>query len=402
MAEIISFTTEELIQRAECSSTVMVVRPRNFMFNEETAISNKFQVRYGANDSNMDTGSGTGTGTGSTADGTGTPGTPGTGTGSISHRAIKEFDQFVNILKSKHIKVILIDDTADPIKPDAVFPNNWVTFHLKDAGKVILYPMCAENRRYERRLDAVDRCVAELTNNSTNSNINSVDNKSNNEVIDMSDQESRGVYMEGTGSMLFDHLNKIIYCCLSIRASFTVLVDVSRELGYSWVVFRAVDTSNFPIYHTNVMLAIGEQYSVVCGDSIVEDPAQLTAEETAIAGDGSYSGRVLGREEVLASLAGTDLTYKREVVSISTEQMNCFAGNMLELFGTTTTTTATTAGTDSSCRKSFLMMSQTAYNSLSADQITKLSAYSELVSIPVRTIETYGGGSIRCMICEVR
>ena len=218
----------------------------------------------------------------------------------------------------------------------------------------------------------------------------------------MSDQESRGVYMEGTGSMLFDHLNKIIYCCLSIRASFTVLVDVSRELGYSWVVFRAVDTSNFPIYHTNVMLAIGEQYSVVCGDSIVEDPAQLTAEETAIAGDGSYSGRVLGREEVLASLAGTDLTYKREVVSISTEQMNCFAGNMLELFGTTTTTTATTAGTDSSCRKSFLMMSQTAYNSLSADQITKLSAYSELVSIPVRTIETYGGGSIRCMICEVR
>jgi hypothetical protein len=363
----------ELIRNQSSSSrmsTVMVVRPRNFMFNEETAISNKFQVK----------------------------GTDVT----ISARAIIEFDNFVSILRTKGINVIVIDDTSVPVKPDAVFPNNWVTFHVADAGKVLLYPMCAPNRRHERRIDAVECCIAAISTAVPFS------------VLDLSAVETKGAFMEGTGSMIFDHLNKIIYCCLSVRVCVAILDRVCVELGYTSVVFRAVDDKNFPIYHTNVMLAIGERYAVVCADSIEDSPAAMSAEERILglsdsnAVHSTHCSRVMCRAEVLASLSGENLVHKREVVTITHTQMNSFAGNMLELFGASPASTrdvgdAVNCDNSSGRHKhSYLMMSQAAYDSLEEGQISRLSAHSELVPIAVPTIETYGGGSIRCMICEVR
>lgn len=413
----------------------MIVRPSNFMFNEETAVSNKFQVKECTitADDNFDLSS------------------------SIPARALSEFDYFADILKSKGVNVITIDDTTSPVKPDAVFPNNWVTFHIDNnssrhgnisnrdggataaVGKVLLYPMCAPNRRHERRLDAVNRCVREyqlLQQSTTGLQLSAATEV---EVIDLSVCETKGVYMEGTGSMLFDHLNRIIYCCLSIRASVSVLQEVCRLLGYTFVVFRAVDVNGFPIYHTNVMLAIGEKYAVVCADAIELVPAPITAEEltpcvsgtdtaalegntinvsssssgTASLTSSSSKMTLSGRETVLSSLAGTlpGMVHQREVVLITPAQMNSFAGNMLELFGTTVSDTSTTdcdvtglhqQSNLSGEKKSYLMMSKTAHDSLTVDQIARLSIYSELVSIPVPTIEKYGGGSIRCMICEVR
>lgn len=337
--------------------TVFIVRPAYFTFNAETAISNKFQH------------------------GDDVP-------SSVAETASKEFDNFENILK-KYVNVITINDTPMPIKPDAVFPNNWITFHIKEHNKIILYPMCAENRRLERRLDVIDSIKKYY-------NLNICKDHTFNEcsIIDLSNYENQKKYLEGTGSMIFDHTNKIIYACLSERSHIDVLEELSSSANgylnnYQIISFLAMDKNSFPVYHSNVMLSIADKYVVVCTEAIcAEIPNELPCNMKA------NSIPILTRAAIIAHLQKD-----RELIEITMEQMNKFAGNMLELRAKPD---FEPKNDEHDPEKSLLFLSETAFNSLDVDQINSLSKYSELVSIPVPTIEKYGGGSIRCMMCEIR
>ena len=344
--------------------TVFIVRPAYFTFNAETAISNKFQHC------------------------------------NIVENASKEFDNFENILK-KYVNVITINDTPTPIKPDAVFPNNWITLHIKEHNKIILYPMCAVNRRYERRLD-----VIESIKQYYNLNISKEHNFEDCSIINLSQHENNNKYLEGTGSMIFDHYNKIIYVCLSERSHIDIIeelcLDSNQYLNnYKIISFLAVDQNNFPVYHSNVMLSIADEYVIVCKEAIcTEIPNELPCNMKA------NTIPILTRTDLITNLQngslGTDddTKSKREIIEITMEQMNQFAGNMLELKRKTNSTSITDNSNNNA--KSLLFLSETAFNCLSNQQIEQISKYSELISIPIPTIEKYGGGSIRCMMCEIR
>ncbi len=300
----------------QSTSNILLIRPSNFVFNTETAGSNSFQNNF----KNLDA-------------------------ETINKKVSEEFEQFVEVLKSKAVHVIVIDDTDSPQKPDAIFPNNWVTFH--EDGTVIVYPMFAQNRRYERRQDIID----ELEKNFIMK-----------KIIDISEYEKENKFLEGTGSIVFDHINKIGYACLSPRTNKELFMLVCEMLNYKPVYFHASDKDGKEIYHTNVMMCIGEKFSVICLESITDKQE---------------------RTLVSNSLSETGL----EIIAITNEQMNHFAGNMLAI--------------ETENKKSILALSQSAFVSLTANQKKEIEKYSELVPLSINTIETIGGGSARCMMAEI-
>ena len=303
--------------RRQTTSHILMVRPAHFAFNEETAASNAFQSR----------------------DGRLTP-------QQIRQQAMEEFDAFVEQLRAAGVQVIVAKDSATPVKPDAVFPNNWVTFHQE--GFVVTYPMFAPTRRRERRRQIIDQVLQEGFRS---------DRRLNFEF-----NEKRNLFLEGTGSIIFDHYHRLAYACLSPRTDPQLLEDLCQEIGYQKVVFQATDAQNQDIYHTNVMMALGETFVVICLDS-VRDPAER---------------RILEQKFEAT---------RKEIVAISLTQMNAFAGNMLQV--------RNTAG------QTLLVMSSTAYHALTPEQIALLERHTQLLHSPIGTIETYGGGSARCMMAEV-
>ena len=298
----------------QSTSNILMIRPVAFGFNTQTAESNAFQNR----DDDQQ---------------------------AVQQKAQQEFDGFVKVLRDNGVNVTVVDDTAEPHTPDSIFPNNWVSFH--DNGEVFLYPMQAENRRLERREDIIRQLE---------------DNFKANHVIDLSRFEAKNQFLEGTGSMVLDRENKIAYACLSPRTDAEVLKAFCDYTGYTAVTFDAFDQNVQAIYHTNVLMAIGSKFAVICLDSITN---------------------ISEKEKVITSLKSTD----KEIIDITFDQMNHFAGNMLEVQNTDGET--------------LVVMSQAAYISLTADQKTTLEKYGKLVYADINTIETNGGGSARCMMAEV-
>lgn len=297
----------------QTTNHILMIRPVDFKFNEQTAGNNKFQVASTDAD--------------------------------VQQQALIEFDGFVNLLRSNSVDVTVIDDTLDPATPDSIFPNNWVSFH--DDGAVFLYPMFSENRRAERRKDIIESLGEKFQLN---------------HISDLSFFEQQVLFLEGTGSMVLDRDNKIAYACLSVRTDEEVLNNFCMLTGYIPVSFQAIDQSRFPIYHTNVMMCIGDRFAVICLDSIPN---------------------LQERELVKHSLIGTG----KEIIEINFDQMNRFAGNMLQV--------------KNNKDESLLVMSEQAYKALKHTQIDILEKYAKLIYAPLYTIEKNGGGSARCMLAEV-
>lgn len=301
------------------AKTVLMIEPFAFGYNVETAVNNYFQHPVDMPPHE------------------------------IQQLALSEFSFMVEQLKKHEINVIAIKDTVKPVKPDSIFPNNWISFH--ENGVVVIYPLYAENRRRERRNDIIK------TLNNFGYHYS--------ESIDYTHFEKENEFLEGTGSMVFDRENKICYAALSERTNYKLITKFCLDFGYSLVSFEAfqtVELRRLPIYHTNVMLCIADKYAVVCLDSI---------------------DKVEDRKKVLNSIVNSGKT----IIEISEKQTGCFAGNMLQLENT------------KGDKK--LIMSESAFKSLEKEQISKLNNFNELVVIPVPTIEKYGGGSVRCMMAEV-
>lgn len=299
----------------QAAAKIMMVRPAHFGYDPSTAETNSFQQTEGAEQQYA-----------------------------IQRQAVEEFNGAVATLRAAGIDVVVIDDTDEPKKPNAVFPNNWVSFH---DGRVILYPMLAENRRWERRMDLLDE-LAEA----------GVPVK---EVIDISQYEAEDKFLESTGSVVIDYENDLAYACLSSRTHKDVLNKLCELNGYEPVLFESFNKEGVPVYHTNVVMCIASKYAVICAESIREDQ----------------------RFDVLQTLKTTG----HEVVEITMDQMYGFAGNMLEV--------------ENQQGESVLVMSQTAYDSLTEAQIQCLSAHSKIQTVQIPTIEKFGGGSVRCMMCRV-
>lgn len=264
-------------------------------------------------------------------------------------KALEEFNNFVSKLRDNGINVITIKDTLEPHTPDSIFPNNWVSFGSD--GKVFLYPMFAPNRRDERRKEILDT-VAE-------------NGFEVNEIIDLSASEKENKFLEGTGSMIFDHDYKIAYGSISLRLDEVLFRDFCSKIGYEPVVFHSYQTAGterLPIYHTNVMMCVADKFVVICLDCIDNE---------------------LEREKVQEVIKSTN----KEVIEISENQMQQFAGNMLQV--------------QNNNGEKFLIMSKTAYDSLSTEQIQNIEKYNEIIYSDLHTIEVNGGGSARCMLAEV-
>lgn len=297
------------------TNNIFLIKPANFGYNSETAKSNAFQKKV-VEDSEM-----------------------------IARNVIHEFDQMAKKLTEKGINVMVIEDSKYPIKPDAIFPNNWGSFHSD--GNVILYPMLAKNRRMEKRNEVLEQILKKFDFN---------------EIIDLSEYEKQNMFLEGTGSIIFDHNSKIAYACLSPRTDSDLFTKTCSILGYKPVFFNSIDKLGKEIYHTNVMMNIGNGYAVICLESISDKPE---------------------RERVKNFLKSSG----KELIDISYDQMNSFCGNMIEL--------------EVPHKKNILVMSQSAFNSLKSSQKNALEQYCELFPINVATIEKIGGGSVRCMISEI-
>lgn len=300
----------------QTTDTVLMIEPAAFGFNAETAQNNYFQI----NSENAET----------------------------QTKALQEFNNFVEKLRSKGINVITVKDTLEPHTPDSIFPNNWISMHSD--GTVVLYPMCAVNRRWERRND-----ILEILKR----------NFSVKEIIDFSAPENDGKFLEGTGSMIFDHDNKLAYGSVSLRLDEQLFREFCEKFGFEPVVFHSYQTANnerLPIYHTNVMMCVADQFVVICLDCI-DDETERVNVVNAIVNSG------------------------KEIIEISESQMQRFAGNMLQL--------------QNPEGKKFLVMSLSAYQSLTPEQISNIEKYSEIIYSDLETIETNGGGSARCMLAEV-
>ena len=302
----------------QAPGTVMMVRPDNFGYNPETAASNSFQKDQGKEPSER-----------------------------IGARALSEFDGLVFTLKSSGVEVIVFSSEDGNLTPDAVFPNNWVSFHHD--GRVILYPMMAPSRRLERRIEFIS-----ALQNQYHFEVS--------EIIDLSQYENQHQYLEGTGSLVIDYLNGIVYANHSARTNNELVNKVSKLLGCSSCMFRATDANGQDIYHTNVLMCIGTAFAVVCLDAV------RIPEE---------------RKQLEASLS----SHGHEIINITVDQMYHFAGNMMHL--------------KNSQGSSILAMSADAYNSLNEMQRQTLSSFAELVYSPIDTIEKYGGGSVRCMLAGI-
>lgn len=263
--------------------------------------------------------------------------------------ALKEFDEFVAKLRKAGVGVTVIEDTAEPVTPDSIFPNNWVSFHEDES--VFLYPMYAENRRSERRIDILEKLEDRGF---------SIDR-----VIDLSDAEMDGQFLEGTGSLILDRENRIAYACLSQRTHREVLDEWAELTGYSMVTFHAlqeVDGNWLPIYHTNVMMSIGDELAILCADCIKNEAE---------------------RKAVIVSLKNSG----KEILYISEKQKSSFAGNMLQIVNDK--------------GEKIMVMSTQAYNSLNPEQIATIQKANSILHSSLNTIETLGGGSARCMMAEV-
>lgn len=297
------------------ATTILMIRPAAFGFNSETALNNFFQQQL-AHDKNE-----------------------------IHLKALKEFNAMVDLLKENQIDVWVIDDTAEPKKPSAIFPNNWLS--TSPEGKVFVYPMYAANRRNEKRDDILKLLAEEFIVS---------------DVQDWSEYEAEGRFLEGTGSMIMDHTNKLIYSAISERTSPAVLEKFASANGFSAVVFLANDKKGNPVYHTNVLMAVGEKFCVLCEEAIEEE------------------WELIAVKQLLESTG-------HEIVSITKEQMHQFAGNMLEV--------------KNKKEESILILSQTAFDSLTAEQKEKLKFFAQLLPVAIPTIEAAEGGSVRCMIAEI-
>ncbi len=292
---------------------ILMIRPVAFTYNAQTAVNNSFQQQGAAE--------------------------------AAQEKALAEFDTFVSLLRSKGVRVHVVNDTFEPHTPDAIFPNNWISFHSD--GTVFLYPMYAENRRAERKPTVLEYIRKTFTVR---------------QQQDLSHYEQQSLFLEGTGSMVLDRDAKIAYACLSPRTDASVLQQFCDATGYTPCIFTSVDAQDAPIYHTNVVMCVAEKQVIICIDSIPD-----AAEKAHVIATIEQSGKAL--------------------VTISFEQLAQFAGNMLQIKGNN--------------ELPLLVMSSTAYNSLHTTQIETLSKYSELVHSPLNTIETNGGGSARCMMAEV-
>lgn len=294
--------------------TILLVRPAAFGYNPETAATNAFQKK--AADQRA-----------------------------VHKRALAEFDKVIQSLHDKGIPTLVVEDTIDPLTTDAIFPNNWITTH--EDGRIILYPMMAPSRRQERRKDIVERLqrVYKTT-----------------EVIDLSNNELNNKFLEGTGSIIFDHPNQVAFACRSERTNEDLLKSLCHQIGYRPIIFSATDEKGLPIYHTNVMMWIGEKLAGVCLDSIHDENDQ---------------------ELVLEQLANSN----HKVIALSYVQMNSFAGNMFEL--------------RNSNNERYLLMSQAAFDSLLPGQLIEIEKHARPLAIDISTIEECGGGSIRCMVAGI-
>jgi hypothetical protein len=303
--------------RTQCAAAVMMIRPAAFDYNPQTAASNRMQVAA-------------------------VPGSTSAGT-----LAVAEFDAAVTALRGAGVQVCVVADEPIPPKPDAVFPNNWVSWHAD--GTVVLYPLQARNRRLERRRDILEsvaeRCSYRISR-----------------VLDLSGFEEQGRYLEGTGSLVLDHVRRQAFACRSSRTDEALVRHWADNLGYEAVVFDAVDAAGAPYYHTNVMLSIGCQVAVVAADAIV--PAD--------------------RERVLAALAAGS----RDLIAIDRDAVAGFAGNMLELLGT-------------SGRRVLALSAHAARILPAATRLRLAAGTDEFVALSIPTIERLGGGSVRCMLAEV-
>ncbi len=297
------------------ANNILLIRPSNFAFNTETAESNSFQSNIAESKNEL------------------------------LFNVQTEFEVFATTLKSIGVQLYIFDDTTFPKKPDAIFPNNWITFHSD--GTVRLYPMFAPNRRNERRLDIIESLRPSFVIK---------------EVIDLSHYEKQNKFLEGTGSIVFDHRNKHAYACISPRTNKEMFNNLCSDLDYKPIYFHAHDTNGTEIYHTNVMMCIGEKFAVICLDSITNPKERENVFETLVC-----SGHV--------------------IVNILPAQMNKFAGNMLEI--------------ENDRNEKLLVISQTAFECLNANQINTLEQYCKIVPLAIPTIESIGGGSVRCMIAEI-
>jgi hypothetical protein len=302
---------------SQLAATVLMIRPVRFESNPLTAASNRFQGRTDAPAAEQ------------------------------QRAAVSEFDGLVDLLRANGIDVVVVEDTAEPHTPDSIFPNNWVSFHAD--GRVVLYPMEAENRRTERRLDIVEKLDAEH-------------GFTVREVVDLSHHEDEGRCLEGTGSMVLDRVNRVAYACLSSRTQLDALGDFAQRMEYDVVAFDAVDRDGVPIYHTNVIMNVGEDLAVICDEAIT---------------------RREQREAVLQRLQETG----HDIISIDYDQLDAFAGNMLEL--------------RNNDGERLMAMSQRALGSLAPEQRSRLEENARVIAAPIDSIEASAGGSVRCMLAEV-
>ena len=304
----------------QITNTILMVRPVSFRMNEQTAVNNYYQKVLESI-------------------------TPET----VQAKALKEFDDFVEKLRSVGVQVVVVQDEKKPDTPDSIFPNNWVSFH--ESGDVALYPMFAENRRLERREDIFEK-LEELGFIIEN-------------VVDYTAAEEEHLFLEGTGSLLLDRINGKAYCALSPRADEDLLIEFCEDFEFTPVLFISYQTVNnkrLPIYHTNVVMCLGESFSVICLDSI-DDKKE--------------------RKNVIKHLKEDG----KNIIAISEDQVNNFAGNMLQVIGNND--------------ERYVVMSNSAYQSLNKQQITQLEKHGKLLYSSLDTIEACGGGSARCMMAEV-
>lgn len=306
--------------KSQITDTVLMIRPASFRMNEETAVNNYFQKNTA------------------------------TAHSAINQKAQIEFDRFVALLRSKDINVIVVEDDPKLNTPDALFPNNWISFHQD--GRTALYPMFAENRRRERREEVlleVEKAGYKIET-----------------IVDYSSAENESIFLEGTGSLILDRVHRKAYCAVSPRADEELLIEFCEDFEYMPIIFKAYQTSNLqrlPIYHTNVMMCVADRFAIVCSSSI-DDKKQ--------------------RKMVLNSLK----TDQKEIIDITETQLHHFAGNMLQVKAQTK-------------NRNYLVMSKTAHDSLTKTQIQQIEKHCEIISSELSTIETHGGGSARCMLAEV-
>lgn len=295
------------------TNNLLMIQPVHFSFNAETAVNNSFQNK--SDQSN------------------------------VQAKAREEFERFITVLRAHDINVTVVEDTPNPYTPDSIFPNNWISFH--NDGSICLYPMFAINRRLERKPTVLSAIQEKFIINHTN---------------DFTAYEKDELFLEGTGSMVLDRENKIAYACISPRTNQQVLDEFCKKMHYKGVSFVAVDEAGAPIYHTNVMMCVADDYVVICLDSIKDSNQQILVKQSII-----NSGKI--------------------IIEISFNQMNHFAGNMLQVHNTN--------------GEKFLVMSSQAYNALTSEQISTIHSFNKIIHSDITTIETNGGGSARCMMAEI-